>query len=75
VRFRLVLLGVAVMSLAACGADDTATPASQPLPGVSAPATDTPDILQFTAPLIGGGTFDASTVAGTPTVFWFWAPG
>ncbi len=39
-----------------------------------APATDTPDILRFTAPLVGGGEIDASTTAGTPTAFWFWAP-
>lgn len=33
-----------------------------------------PDALQFTAPLVGGGTFDGAAVAGKPTAFWFWAP-
>lgn len=33
-----------------------------------------PDILQFSAPLVGGGTFDGAAVAGMPTAFWFWAP-
>ena len=33
-----------------------------------------PAALQFTAPLVGGGTFDGAAVAGKPTVFWFWAP-
>ena len=33
-----------------------------------------PEALQFTAPLVGGGTFDGATVVGKPTVFWFWAP-
>ena len=46
------------------------------------PAADTtgpaavvvPEVLAFTAPLVGGGTFDGATAAGKPTVFWFWAP-
>jgi cytoskeletal protein RodZ len=41
-------------------------------------STDTavvvPEALQFTAPLVGGGTFDGAAAAGKPTVFWFWAP-
>jgi hypothetical protein len=36
---------------------------------VTAPAS-----LQFTAPLVGGGEIDAATLAGKPTLFWFWAP-
>jgi hypothetical protein len=41
----------------------------------SAPASDAAaELLQFSAPLVGGGTLDAATLAGTPTVFWFWAP-
>jgi hypothetical protein len=39
-----------------------------------ATADATPAALQFTAPLVGGGELDASTLAGKPTVFWFWAP-
>ena len=33
-----------------------------------------PAALQFSAPLVGGGELDATTLAGKPTVFWFWAP-
>jgi hypothetical protein len=33
-----------------------------------------PEALQFTAPLVGGGTFDGAAVADKPTLFWFWAP-
>ncbi len=47
------------------GGDDT-TPAD--------PAVVVPEALQFTAPLVGGGTFDGASAAGKPTVFWFWAP-
>jgi hypothetical protein len=33
-----------------------------------------PAVLQFTAPLVGGGDIDAVTLADKPTAFWFWAP-
>jgi type IV secretory pathway VirB10-like protein len=65
--------------------DATATRAPAPTDGStqnSSPATESPtaptnavpEILQFTAPLVGGGTFDGAADAGIPTVFWFWAP-
>jgi hypothetical protein len=41
------------------------------------PAADpivVPASLQFSAPLVGGGELDAASLAGKPTVFWFWAP-
>jgi len=37
-------------------------------------AAEVPELLQFTADLVGGGTFDGAATAGKPTVFWFWAP-
>lgn len=40
----------------------------------SDPAVVVPEALQFTAPLVGGGTFDGAAVTDKPTVFWFWAP-
>ena len=51
--------------------DTTDTP-SEPAP--TEPAAVVPEALQFTAPLVGGGTFDGAAAAGKPTVFWFWAP-
>jgi hypothetical protein len=55
-----------------------ATPgATSPAPGAPAgsvaPAS-VPDSLQFTAPLVGGGTFDGAAFAGAPLALWFWAP-
>jgi ABC-type glycerol-3-phosphate transport system substrate-binding protein len=49
----------------------TEIPPTEPAAGdvVTAPAS-----LQFTAPLVGGGEIDAATLAGKPTLFWFWAP-
>jgi hypothetical protein len=43
-------------------ADDTSAPSAVPA------------ALQFTAPAVGGGEIDAAQFAGTPTLFWFWAP-
>lgn len=33
-----------------------------------------PELLRFSASLIGGGEYDADALAGKPTVLWFWAP-
>jgi len=49
------------------------TGSDDPAP-TEAPAAVVPEALAFTAPLVGGGTFDGAAVAGKPTVFWFWAP-
>jgi hypothetical protein len=61
------------------GADTTASPSTgtddtiaEPAP--TEPAAVVPEALQFTAPLVGGGTFDGTAATGKPTVFWFWAP-
>ena len=37
-------------------------------------AVDIPELLQFTAPLVGGGEFNGAERAGQATAFWFWAP-
>jgi hypothetical protein len=57
---------------AAPSPDGTSTDAGGP--ATSDAAVVVPEALQFTAPLVGGGTFDGAAVAGKPTVFWFWAP-
>ena len=51
---------------------DTSPTATDPSP--TDPAVVVPEALQFTAPLVGGGTFEGAAAAGKPTVFWFWAP-
>ncbi len=67
---------MATATTAATGSTDPATtdPASTP-PATETPAVAAPEALRFTAPLVGGGTFDGTTVAGKPVAFWFWAPG
>ena len=42
--------------------------------GVPGGPAAVPEILEFQAPLVGGGTFDAAELAGTPVAIWFWAP-
>ena len=67
-------------STEATGTEATSTEATSE--AATTPAADTtgpaavvvPEVLAFTAPLVGGGTFDGATTAGKPTVFWFWAP-
>jgi hypothetical protein len=53
-------------------------------PDIRAGATDTsprppssstvPEVLEFEAPLLDGGTFDGRSLAGKDVAFWFWAP-
>ena len=77
---------MAATLLVACGGsgDSDATPAtdapvaaateSTAAPIGDAPATDVPDALQFSAPLIGGGEIELGALAGRPVLLWFWAP-
>jgi len=41
---------------------------------VAEPTADVPEILDFDATLVSGADFDARGLAGSDTVFWFWAP-
>jgi thiol-disulfide isomerase/thioredoxin len=53
--------------------DTKASDADPPTPGDEAGA-EVPETLRFEATALDGSTFDASRLAGKPTVFWFWAP-
>lgn len=69
----MLLMCVAVATTpVACGSNgpDQGTAATTQ----TAVDTAVPEALRFTAPLVGGGEFDGSTVAGRPVAFWFWAP-
>jgi hypothetical protein len=63
-------------SSAPAPAADTATADTDPTPADagSQSAAAVPALLQFTAPLIGGGEIAADELAGKPTAFWFWSP-
>ncbi|CAB4836358.1 unannotated protein [freshwater metagenome] len=49
---------------------ETSVPSASAVPG----ETSVPKVLQFTAPLVGGGELRAATLAGRPVALWFWAP-
>jgi len=74
-------------AVVACGSSDTAEDGAAAAPDTAeqsadesadspapAPPGDTPEILQFTSPLVGGGEIDAAELSGKPTAFWFWSP-
>lgn len=70
------LIVALAIALAGCGAaQDGLTPETSP---AASPSTrndgNIPDSLQFTAELVGGGTFSDAWTAGQPVVLWFWAP-
>jgi len=78
----LVGLAAVMVAIAACGSggsNDDATGGAGSTPA-SAAVTETatgavvPELLDFRAPLVGGGELDSATFAGTPVVYWFWAP-
>ncbi|MFE6281169.1 redoxin family protein [Streptomyces sp. NPDC057877] len=83
------VLTAALLTIAGCGSDDgsdsgsgaadTATSkpaASQSTGGEEAPADSpaVPESLKFTGTTVDGKPFDGATLAGRPTVLWFWAP-
>jgi peroxiredoxin len=78
----------AVLVLTGCGGDSSPAPAPNQQSAVAAskapasPAAATPSstapaeapkALRFTATTVDGRPFDAATLAGKPTVLWFWA--
>ncbi|MFI2369267.1 redoxin domain-containing protein [Streptomyces sp. NPDC018833] len=87
-RARLFLSGLVaatVLTLAGCGAQDDApssgagaaspTAAGSTASAAAVPGTPAvPEALRFTGTTIEGRPFDAATLAGKPTVLWFWAP-
>ena len=75
-------LAAALLVLSGCGTATTASedsgagaqgPAASAKSSTPATSQDTAE-LSFTAKTLDGASFDGETLAGTPTVFWFWAP-
>jgi peroxiredoxin len=86
-RYRVGVLA-AVLVLTACAGDPSpvSTPSQRTSVAVSTPPAspaatatsssapaDAPEALRFTATTVDGKPFDAATLAGKPTVLWFWA--
>ena len=74
-RRRFVFAVAMALAVVGCSSgsaqDSTATPSSVTATQESAAV---PAALQFDAPLVGGGRFDARQQAGRPLALWFWAP-
>jgi hypothetical protein len=71
------VVGVAAVLAVAAVACGSPAATSNPAPSATVQpsgAAAVPDLLKFTAPLLGGGTFDGTAFAGKPVAFWFWAP-
>ncbi|MET9515181.1 redoxin domain-containing protein [Streptomyces sp. NPDC002994] len=87
--FLPAVLAAAVLTVTGCGSgsgsgsgSDKGAGSSSPAPA-SGPASsgagatgsaDVPEVLRFTGTTVDGKPFDAATLAGKPTVLWFWAP-
>jgi thiol-disulfide isomerase/thioredoxin len=76
---RRILPVFLAATLAGCTAP-VVTPASAPITPASLPAVAAatagaiPDTLRFTGRTLDGAAFDATAMAGKPTILWFWAP-
>ncbi|MEV4702138.1 redoxin domain-containing protein [Actinoplanes sp. NPDC049316] len=72
-RSKVLLAMAMVAALAGCGQAAPAAPVAAPAaPGASPGAV--PASLTFTGRTLDGTAFDAATLAGKPTILWFWAP-
>ncbi|PCG86969.1 hypothetical protein CIB93_05345 [Streptomyces sp. WZ.A104] len=82
-------LAVALLTLTGCGTDTGGTDTTQSLPkepaasaqpstpsgdGEEDSSASVPAALKFTGTTVDGKAFDARSLAGKPTVLWFWAP-
>jgi thiol-disulfide isomerase/thioredoxin len=67
-----VLLVVAVLAMAGCGASSERTSGKGPAGSVSTGSSES--LLAFTATTLDGKRFDGASLAGKPAVLWFWAP-
>jgi len=66
-----LLAALALLLLTACG---NSTAASQEAGTASGASTGDVRDLSFTSTTVAGETFEGATLAGKPTVLWFWAP-
>lgn len=73
-RVALVMFATLVLALSACSSGAMATRGSPPAPSPPVGDAAASTAPAFAGPTVDGGRFDAATLAGTPTVLWFWAP-
>ncbi|MEO8266006.1 MAG: hypothetical protein ABI706_10925 [Ilumatobacteraceae bacterium] len=71
---RTLTAAVMLGSLAACGSSPSTANQTTVDVGTATGSAAVPELLQFSAPLVGGGEFAGADYAGRATAFWFWAP-
>jgi len=74
-RWPAAIAAAAILAVGGCAAE-AETPRATPITAVSPPAEKpaVPATLRFTGKTLDGASFDAATMAGKPTILWFWAP-
>ncbi|MEO7398881.1 MAG: hypothetical protein ABIW84_09980 [Ilumatobacteraceae bacterium] len=71
---RALIAVVLVGSLAGCGSSPSTANQTTLVASTATGSAEVPELLQFTARLVGGGEFAGADYAGRATAFWFWAP-
>jgi hypothetical protein len=70
---RRLAAALAVLALAASACSQVGTSAAGGPPATSGSPGVT-ELLDFTAPVLGGGTLRGADYAGKDVAIWFWAP-
>ncbi len=75
-RVTLALLAALITATTACAAAPEPQTAAAPAGSgsTSTPEASVPEILDFEATLLSGGTLEGSSLAGQDLALWFWAP-
>jgi hypothetical protein len=69
----LLLVGAACSDGGSSDGGGVPSTGGQAAPATS-PSVGVPDIVNFTAPAVGGGEVDVAALAARPLAIWFWAP-
>lgn len=77
----VALVSMSVLTVACSGSAGAGSgpgsdtpPSGTPTGSTASQAPEVPEVLDFEAPLLGGGTFRGAHLAGKDVAFWFWAP-
>ena len=71
---RALTAVVVLVWLTACGSTPSAAKETTAKSSTPTGTVEVPKLLQFSAPLVGGGNFAGADYAGRASAFWFWAP-
>ncbi|HEV8565275.1 MAG TPA: hypothetical protein VGR41_10185 [Actinomycetota bacterium] len=71
---RRLAVALAVFAIAASACSQASSSAVAGPPSTSTSPGGVAKVLDFTAPLLGGGTLRGSDYTGKDVAIWFWAP-